>query len=146
MKFSEKLLKLRKEKKLSQKDVAEKVGIALRTYVGYEKDGRYPRKQETYFKLADLFECDPKYLMDENAEFVVESAEQYGSRGKRQAEELLEQFSGLFAGGELSEEDKDGVMAAMRRIYLDCKEDNKKYTPKKYREPVKAKVVRVKRK
>lgn len=142
MKFSEKLLKLRKEKKLSQQEVADAVGISRRTYLGYENEGRLPRKKETYLKLAELFGCEPKFLLDENAEFVMEVAEEYGSRGKRQAEELLEQFTGLFAGGELSEDDKDKVMAAMHRIYRDCKEDNKKYTPKKYRNVVKVKVKR----
>lgn len=38
----------------------------------------------------------------------------------------------MFAGGELSEGDKDAVMLALQKAYWDCKEDNKKYTPKKY--------------
>ena len=42
---------------------------------------------------------------------------------------------GLFAGGELSEEDRDGVMQAMMDIYWKTKQENKKYTPKKYRKP-----------
>ena len=39
----------------------------------------------------------------------------------------------MFAGGELSEQDKDAVMLALQKAYWACKEDNKKYTPKKYR-------------
>lgn len=59
-------------------------------------------------------------------------ASQYGSRGKRQAEELVNELSGMFAGGELSESDMDAVMIALQKAYFDCKKDNKKYTPKKY--------------
>ena len=142
MKFSEKLLALRKEKKMSQIEVADAVGIARRTYIGYENEGRLPKKRETYIKLAELFGCEPEYLMDESAEFVMEAADKYGSRGKKQAEDLLEQFTGLFAGGELSETDKDKLMSRMQQVYFDCKEENKQYTPKKYRNTVKVKVRR----
>ena len=44
-----------------------------------------------------------------------------------QAEELVAELSGLFAGGELSERDKDAVMIALQKAYFDCKEDNRKY-------------------
>ena len=47
--------------------------------------------------------------------------------------ELVEQMGGMFAGGEMSEEDIDGVMRALQDLYWKAKEDNKKYTPKKYR-------------
>lgn len=45
----------------------------------------------------------------------------------------MAELSGMFAGGELSDADKDAVMIALQKAYFDCKEDNKKYTPKKYR-------------
>ena len=45
-------------------------------------------------------------------------------------EELVSEISGLFAGGELDEEEKDAVMAALTRAYWDAKEDNKKYASK----------------
>ena len=55
---------------------------------------------------------------------------QYGSRGRQQAEQLVAELSGMFAGGELSDADKDAVMIALQKAYFDCKEDNKKFTPK----------------
>lgn len=45
----------------------------------------------------------------------------------------MAQIGGMYAGGELSEDDLDAVMKAMQKLYWDAKEDNKKYTPKKYR-------------
>ena len=58
----------------------------------------------------------------------------YGLHGKKQAEQILKQAQGLFAGGELDEEDRDAFFRAMTDIYFDAKERAKKYTPKKYRE------------
>lgn len=133
MKFGEKLKQLRTDKGLTQEELATTVGISRRTYVSYEQEGRYPRKRELYGKLADALSCDANYLITEDEEFVTKAAEEYGSRGKRQAEQLVAELSGMFAGGELSDADKDAVMIALQKAYFDCKQDNKKYTPKKYR-------------
>lgn len=133
MKFGEKLKKLRTEKGLKQAEVATAVGVSRRTYISYEQEGRYPRKRDAYAKLADTLGCSVNYLMSEEEEFVMGVGEQYGSRGKRQAEELVAELSGMFAGGELSDKDMDAVMIALQKAYFDCKEDNKKYTPNKYR-------------
>jgi len=133
MKFGEKLKELRTGKKLSQDELAKAVGVSRRAYIGYEQEGRYPRYREVYGKLAEILGCDVNYLLAEDEEFVTEAAAQYGSRGKHQAEQLVSELSGMFAGGELSDADKDAVMIALQKAYFDCKADNKKYTPKKYR-------------
>ena len=133
MKFGEKLKYLRTEKKLTQADLAKAVGVSLRTYASYEQEGRYPRKRELYGKLAEQLGCDTNYLLTEDEEFVSQAGAQYGSRGRQQAEQLVAELSGMFSGGELSDADKDAVMIALQKAYFDCKEDNKKYTPKKYR-------------
>ena len=38
----------------------------------------------------------------------------------------------MFAGGELSDEDKTALMDEIQMLYLDSKMRAKKYTPKKY--------------
>lgn len=133
MKFGEKLKALRKEHGMKQEDLAKAVGVGLRTVVSWEQEGRYPRRREMYGKLAGVLGVEESYLLTEDEEFVSTAAQQYGSRGKRQAEQLVAELSGLFAGGELSESDKDAVMIALQKAYFDCKEDNKKYTRKDYR-------------
>ena len=135
MQLSEKLYNLRTKKGLSQRQVAESSGITRRTYIGYEAEGKHPKSRETYVSLAYVLDCDVDYLLDENAEFVIKASDQYGRRGKDQAEHLVKQLSGLFAGGELSDEDKDAVMISLQKAYFMSKEINKKYTPKKYRKP-----------
>ena len=77
---------------------------------------------------------DVNYLLTEDEELVVQASEQYGSRGMKQAKDLIEGMSGLFAGGTLSEQDKDAVMKALQDIYWESKARNvEKYTPKKYK-------------
>ena len=133
MNFSEKLKKERTRLDLTQQEVADKIGVALRTYTNYENAGRYPRNRELYAKLAEVFGVDANYLLMENEEFTLQAHAKYGSRGAKQAQVMVEQFGQMFAGGELSEEDKDAVMLSLQKLYWDAKEENKKYTPEKYR-------------
>ena len=61
----------------------------------------------------------------------------YGSKDVREINDLIEEVSGLFAGGELPEEDKDNMMKAFTDIYFLSKEKNRRFVPKKYRKEVK---------
>lgn len=54
MEFHEHLKKLRESKELTQIQVAEAVGVAKNTYIGYEKGDREPRLGELK-KMAELF-------------------------------------------------------------------------------------------
>lgn len=132
MKFGEKLRNLRKSKGLTQTDLAEEIGVSLRTIISYETGKSYPKRREIYTLLADIFHTDVNYLLTEDEEFIADAKEKYGSRGAKQAQMLVAEIGGLFAGGELSESDKDSVMQALQQAYWDAKEDNRKYVPKKY--------------
>lgn len=134
MKFGEKVRRLRNEKGLSQTELGNLCGLSLRTIRNYEVDGRYPKQREVYSKLAAALGCDVNYLLSEDEEFVLQAKQTYGYQVARDAEELIADISALFAGGELSEDAKDGVMRALQDAYWIAKEKNRgKYTPKKYR-------------
>lgn len=45
----------------------------------------------------------------------------------------MDEVSGLFAGGNIADEDLDVMMKALQDAYWIAKEKNKKFTPKKYR-------------
>lgn len=132
MTFGEKIKNLRKSKNLNQTQLANAIGVSLRTIRGWEIEGRYPKQHELYQKLADVLGCDVSYLMTEEEAFVTEAAEQYGSRGAKQAQQILEQASAMFAGGELSDDDKTAFMDEIQMLYLDSKKRAKKFTPKRY--------------
>lgn len=133
MKFGDKLRGLRAQKDMSQEEVAKAIGITRENYTAYERQNRHPRHREMYWKLAEVLDCEVNYLLTEDAEFVCQASDEYGSKGKAQAEKLVSDLTGLFAGGMLSEEDRDAVMLALQKAYFDCKKINKKYTPKKNR-------------
>lgn len=132
MTFGEKIKNLRKSKNLNQTQLANSIGVSLRTIRGWEIEGRYPKQHELYQKLADVLGCDISYLMTEEETFVTEATEQYGSRGAKQAQQILEQAAAMFAGGELSDDDKTAFMDEIQMLYLDSKKRAKKFTPKRY--------------
>ncbi len=134
MTFGEKFKAERLKMNLTQQDVADALGINRRMITRYENGLSFPRTKEAYRKIAEFFGVDVNYLLTEDEEFVVRASEQYGARGMKQAQELIDGMAGLFAGGTLSEQDKDAVMKALQDIYWDSKARNvEKYTPKKYK-------------
>ena len=133
MTFGEKLRESRVKKGMTQGELAKAANLGLNTISNYESGKTYPKKREIYDILAKILDIDVNYLRNENEEFLTEATEKYGYRGKQQADHLVQQITGLFAGGELTEDEMDGVMKALQDVYWDCKEENrKKYTPKKY--------------
>lgn len=135
MTFGEKLKDLRTRKGISQESLAKILGVTRRTIIYYESGESYPRFRSIYDKLAKEFDVDVNYLRTENEEFMEDVGKQYGRRGQMQAEEILEQSRGLFAGGKLSAEDEIAFIQEIQQMYLDSKKKAKKYTPKKYRKP-----------
>ena len=127
MKFAEKIRQLRWQKGLSQEAVAKAIGVTRRTYISYENDGRYPKYRERYAQLVEVFGVDINYLYTENEDFVSQAGRKYGAKGMKQATALVSELSGLFAGGELTEEDRDAVMQSLQEAYWLAKKENRKY-------------------
>ena len=133
MRFCEKLKEARTRAGLKQEELAKALGVSLRTITNYESGERYPKKRELYYKLAELFHTEENYFLNEDEDFLLTAVEKYGSKGAKQARELMEEVSGLFAGGNIADEDLDEMMRGIQEAYWIAKEKNKKYTPKKYR-------------
>lgn len=60
--FGEKLLTLRKAKKVSQAEVAEYIGLTVAAYQNYE-NGRREAGYEVISKLADFYDVTTDYLL-----------------------------------------------------------------------------------
>lgn len=116
----------------SQKTVENIAGLPHRTIRSWEVEGRFPKQNVLYQKLADALQCDVSYLMSEDEAFITEASEQFGNRGAKQAQQILEQAGAMFAGGSLTDEDKIAFMDEIQSLYLDSKRRAKKFTPKKY--------------
>lgn len=135
MTFSDKIKRSREVAKLTQVELAELVGVSQRTIASYETGGARARRSTTE-KLARALKVSVKFLTDDDcldplAEiekdgYIEQARALYGSKGVRDMEELLQDNAALFAGGELSQEQKDAFFEAVMRAYLTCKEEARK--------------------
>ena len=133
MLFGDRIKELRNLADMSQQELANRTGLSLRSIQNYESNQRYPKDVAILNKLCTALGTTIEELMKEEDQFILEAASKFGSRGKSDAEKLIEEVGGLFAGGELNEEDKDKVFRAITEMYWKAKDKNKKYTPKKYK-------------
>lgn len=122
MTFNEKLKKARKNKSLTQAELAEKIGVTARSVQNYELGARYP-KRDILARICKVLGVRIETLVGSDDFLGIVEAED-GAKGVAAAKELLSCAGALFAGGELSEEDKDKVMLALQKIYWKEKEKN----------------------
>ena len=133
MEFKDRLKERRRILGISQAELAKKVGITGRTVQNYELGTRNPQSIEIAQKLAEALETTVEYLLGNDGLLIAEAYERGGAKTARDINALVSEISGLFAGGEIGEDEKDGIMAALNQAYWMAKENNKKYTPKKYK-------------
>ena len=119
--FGEKIKALRKDRGMTQKDLAEALGLSLRTISNYETGGLRPRHDATYDALAELFHVPKAYFFTEEDAFIMAAQARGGTRGAEDARELVDGVIGLFAGGKLDEEDKQAVFEAIQEAYFRAK-------------------------
>lgn len=131
MSFGRKIKSLREKKGITQKDLADLLGTTSKTVSNYESRDLRPRKKEVYEKMAEIFDVNINYLLTDEEYFVIQSAESFGYKGAKDAQNLIESMTGLFAGGELPEEDKDTLFEAISEAYWQSKLENKKYGKRK---------------
>ena len=133
--FSEKVRDARLQRGLSQQQLGEAIGVSVRTILSYEREEKMPR-QGTIFKLAKALGVSVKFLSDDHCEnplediekdsYIEDAREKYGHNGAKDVEQLLADNAALFAGGELSQEQKDEFFQAVMVAYVTCKEEAKK--------------------
>lgn len=133
MGFKERLKDKRLEAGLTQAELAKKASVTTRTIQNYEMGTRRPSNMKVVGDLATALGTTVDYLMTNADVFVVEAKEKGGSKAARDIDELVSEVTGLFAGGQLSEDALEGAMRALNDAYWMAKEKNKKYAPQKYR-------------
>lgn len=141
MTFSDKIKIAREAAGLTQSELGEKVGVSKRTIASYESQGASARKS-TLEKLARVLKVSVTYLSDDNCtdpladigkdDYVQKARALYGVKGARDVDELLQDNAALFAGGELSQDQKDAFFQAVMNAYMTCKsEAREKFSPNK---------------
>ena len=99
--------------------ISAMVGVSYRTIRAWEIDGRYPKQSSLYQKLADAFQCQVSYLMNDNETVCLGNDEPSEYSGAKQARQILEQAAALFASGTMTNEDKTIFMDEITRLYLE---------------------------
>lgn len=138
MKFNEKLRAARVNARFSQIELAKRVGITERSLYNYEMNDRVP-KIDVVKKIADELGVTVDYLMSDDAgpadsqqSFLNNIREDFGSKGAREAQDLLERTAAMFAGGELDQDAKDAFFESLTQAYFLAKKKAKeKYGKKK---------------
>ena len=131
MVFKERLKQKRVEAGMTQVQLAQRAGVTARTIQNYELGTRKPSNMEVDQKIADVLHTTTEYLLGSSGTYVVEAHEKGGAQSARDIEQLVSEVTGLFAGGELSEESLEGAMKALNDAYWIAKEKNRKYAAKK---------------
>ena len=132
MKFNERLKELREKNNLTQEQLAKKSGVSSRMIQRYEYGTSRPRLDAAE-KIAKALNVTTDELLGNADMLVAQAGEKYGSKGAKQAQQLTDEVTGLFAGGDMAEEDMDLMMKAIQDAYWIAKEKNKRFSPKKYR-------------
>jgi len=119
---------------LTQTELANKIGVTLRTITKYEKQGVMPRGSNLR-ELAKALGVSEQYLANdgiedetyglEEAPYIDSARTSYGKKGAADVERILLETQALFAGGEIPQEDKDKFFQAVMASYVATKEDAK---------------------
>jgi HTH-type transcriptional regulator, competence development regulator len=120
-----KLIELRKDKKLRQEDIAKILGIARTTYAMYEQGNREP-DFDTLNKIADYFEVTIDHLLgrEEKVKTKEDSLEEVNKLVKEYG---IEQF-GFFdieKWKDLSSEDIEEIKKHFEYVVYQAKQRNK---------------------
>lgn len=109
---------------MTQPELAEQLGVSTRTVQNYEMGKMYPKKTQIYTRLSALFDLPAEYFLNDEDYVLMEAHSRGGKEAMEDVDRLISRVSGLFAGGRLSEEDKDKVMRALTMAYWKSKENS----------------------
>ncbi|MBO4217286.1 MAG: helix-turn-helix transcriptional regulator [Clostridia bacterium] len=106
MSFAETLKEKRTAKGLSQQKLADAAGVSLRSICNYESGAREPGIA-VLRRLADSLGTTSEILI--------------GSERDVEVDDVITDLHALFAGDDMSEEDRDKVFQAVSEMYFDAK-------------------------
>ncbi|MBR2257908.1 MAG: helix-turn-helix transcriptional regulator [Blautia sp.] len=127
LRFAEKVKKSREALNLSQEELAQLIGTSRRTVVAYES-GKVTPHDKNLRNLASSLGVTTAYLTNDASDdpeqdidkepYIKQVRDEFGSKGAKQIAEALKVNAALFAGGTLTEEQKDNFYEALTSLYL----------------------------
>src|SRR5690625_4771397 len=115
--LGERLKKLRKEKKISQYEAAERLGFSRGKLANYEQGSRQP-DYDTLKKLADFYDVSVSYLLGEtdSEKFITNEEEFVDGVQTLTDDELLEKYKFLIDGKPATKEEKKIMLSVIRSL------------------------------
>lgn len=130
--FPEKVRELRSLLGLTQMELGELTGVSDRAVNAYEAGTSFPHKNRLS-KLAQALGVSEEYLTDDNItdptyglekkHIIDETKARYGAKAAKEIDFLMERSAALFAGGEVSQEQKDAFFGALSKAYWQAKDE-----------------------
>lgn len=121
MSFAQRLRAARQAANLSQKELADAASISVRSIQNYESSSRMPNSLAIVARLAQALNVSQEFLLSDSESLALESVADKEAQTKSEVAALIAEVGGLFAGGELAQEDKDAVLKAIMDAYWDAK-------------------------
>ena len=133
--FPEKVRDARAELGLSQNELGKAIGVSGRMIYAYEQGEKVPRKG-TLLRLARELKVSCRFLTDDECEdpmadierdgYIAEARDRYGASAAKDVEKLMDEAVALFAGGTISQGQKDAFFNAVMTAYVTCKVEAQK--------------------
>jgi len=130
--FSEKVREARVLLGLTQAELGELIGVSGRAVIAYEAGTSVPHKNRLS-KLCSVLGVSEQYLTDDSVtdptmglekDYIIdETKARYGQKAAKEIDFLMERSAALFAGGKISQEQKDAFFSALSKAYWQAKDE-----------------------
>ena len=132
MTFGEKIKLERTKRGMVQKEFAKLIQVSTRMISVYENGKSFPRTRADYARIAEILGISVDYLLTENEEFIMNIGSEFGSRGAKGAQKILDQINYTYTNGEIDEDDLEILTQGIQEIYWKVRQKNReKYNPYK---------------
>jgi len=131
--FGERLKELRKNKKLTQDELAKTFYLNKSSISRYENDTQIP-ENELLQNIADYFNVSLDYLMGRTNIVNTHSNTVTTTQTKKEQKDhdsFMEDAKALFMNGELDEDDKEKIFKDISDLFWESKKINKEKHSKK---------------
>ena len=121
MDFGEKIRTLRKDKMITQTELARQLHVSRRTVNGWENEGRRPKDHKIYYALSSILDCPAEYLISDKPGLVADVYETFGIHRNSISRRILLDIQAYFLSDSISAEEKDTLMFAVHEAYIEAR-------------------------